>query len=201
MIDIPQGEMIAILVSSIGGIFTLITLFYRKFINPLIKLVKNHDSFIKSVDNLRELMEKELKTNGGNSLKDAMIDLRQTCHRIEKRQKIIEQRTKAALHYSDIALFETDTSGRLIWNNVNLCRFLDKGSTHVEGYDWLNIISENERDEVLEEFMSCLKMNRKFSKATLTNQNINIRMLGYPYKLNDGEHGGFLVSITQEKEV
>ena len=59
-------------------------------------------------------MQKELSTNGGNSLKDAIIDLRQTCHRIRK-TKIIEQRTKAALHYSNVALFETDIAGRLVW--------------------------------------------------------------------------------------
>ena len=201
MIDIPQAEIIAIILSSIGGVFTLLTIFWKKFINPIIKLVQNHDSFIKSVDNLKELMEKELKTNGGNSLKDAIIDLRQTCRRIENRQKIIEQRTKAALHYSNIALFETDVAGRLVWNNVHLCKFFETESTNLEGYDWLSIISENERESVLEEFTSCLNMNRKFSKLTKTNSGKNIRMLGYPYRLSQGEHGGFLISILEENEV
>ena len=147
-------------------------------------------------------MEKELTTNGGNSLKDAIIDLRETCHRIDRRQKIIEQRTKAALHYSDEALFETDVAGRLVWSNANLCKFLeDNPSQQLDGYDWLSIIHEDERDEVLQEFKSCLNMNRKFSKMTKTSYNKNVRMLGFPYKLNSDEHGGFLVSIIEEKEV
>lgn len=202
MLEIPQGEIIAIIVSSIGGIFTLITLFWKKVITPIIKLVKNHDTFIESVNNLRSVMEKELMTNGGNSLKDAIIDLRQTCHRIEKRQKVIEQRTKAALHYSNVALFETDVAGRLTWSNVHLCKFMHINSNmSLEGYDWLNIIDEDEREDVLEEFTSCLNMNRKFDKSTKTYTNKKIRMLGYPYKLNEGEHGGFLISIIEENEV
>jgi uncharacterized protein (DUF1919 family) len=79
-------ELIAIAVGSVGSIITFFTLLWKKFISPLVKLVKNHDIFIKSVEELRLLMEKELKTNGGNSIKDAIIDMRATCGRIEDRQ-------------------------------------------------------------------------------------------------------------------
>lgn len=192
-------EILAIIIGSVGSVITFFTLLWKKFISPLIKLVKNHDIFIKSVDHLRELMEKELKTNGGNSLKDAIIDMRATCNRIENRQKIIEQRTKAALHYSNVALFETDPYGRLIWSNVHLGKYFDKNHQDIEGYDWLNIIEEHERTETLQEFQSCLNMNRKFSKITTTQSGNEIRMLGYPYKLSDDSHGGFLVSITENE--
>lgn len=194
-------ELIAIALGSIGSVVTFFTLLWKKFISPLVKLVKNHDNFIKSVNDLRLLMEKELKTNGGNSLKDAIIDMRATCNRIENRQKIIEQRTKAGLHYSNVALFETDVAGRLVWSNAHLSNFFDNTSKELEGYDWLNIIEEEDRAEVLEEFQSCLSMNRKFSKLTKTTQGKRIRMLGYPYKLSDEAHGGFLISLIEENEV
>jgi hypothetical protein len=195
-------EIVAIIAGSIGSVVGFLTYLWKRLIKPLVKLVNNHDVFIKSVDELREVMQKELSTNGGNSLKDALIDLRQTCHRIEKRQKIIEQRTKAALHYSNVALFETDISGRLVWSNVHLSDFLDEDTgSDVQGYDWLTIINEDEREEVLLEFKSCLNMNRKFSKITKTTDGKNIRMLGYPYRLNHTEHGGFLVSIIENNEV
>tara|TARA_B100000085_G_C18543827_1_gene513073 strand:+ start:885 stop:1484 length:600 start_codon:yes stop_codon:yes gene_type:complete len=195
-------EILAIIVGSIGSVVGFLTYLWKRLVKPLVKLVQNHDVFIKSVDELREVMQKELSTNGGNSLKDAIIDLRQTCHRIEKRQKIIEQRTKAALHYSNVALFETDIAGRLVWSNVHLSDFLDEETgADVQGYDWLTIINEDEREEVLSEFKSCLNMNRKFSKITQTTDGKNIRMLGYPYRLNSTEHGGFLVSIIENNEV
>jgi transcriptional regulator with PAS, ATPase and Fis domain len=197
VIDYAHPEIIAVILSSIGGIFGMFTLAWKKIAKPLIKLCKSQDFFMESVEEIR----KELKTNGGSSLKDAIIDMKATCHRIEKRQKVIEQRTKAALHYSEAALFETDTSGRLIWSNANFCKYVKDNPSNVTGFDWLSMIKEDERDELLNEFLSCVKMNRKFSKTTETQDNKNIRMLGYPYRITDSEHGGFLVSIIPNEEV
>ena len=71
--------------------------------------------FVESVNDIK----KELTTNGGSSLKDAIISMGKSCERIEERQKVIIQRTKAALHYSGAALFETDEDGRMTWSNAN----------------------------------------------------------------------------------
>lgn len=197
MIDFSHPEMITIIISSLTGIFGFLTLAWKKFIKPIIKLCKNQDFFKESVEEIK----KELTTNGGSSLKDAIIDMKDTVHRIDRRQKIIEQRTKAALHYSNEALFETDMAGRLIWSNANFCKYVKDNPSNVTGFDWLSMIKEDERDELLNEFLSCIKMNRKFSKVTETQDGKNIRMLGYPYKITDVEHGGFLVSIIPKEEV
>ena len=70
----------------------------------------------------------------------------------------------------------------------------------IEGFDWINLFNEDDREDVLSEFKSCLSMNRRFSKVTkLTNGTI-VRLLGYPYKITESEHGGFLISITEENE-
>ena len=196
MIDFSQPEMITIIISSLTGIFGFLTLAWQKFIKPIIKLCKNQEFFKESVEEIK----KELTTNGGSSLKDAIIDMKDTVHRIDRRQKIIEQRTKAALHYSNEALFETDMAGRLIWNNTNFCKYVKDNPSNITGFDWLSMIKEDERDELLNEFLSCIKMNRKFSKVTETQDGKNIRMLGYPYKITDVEHGGFLVSIIPKEE-
>ena len=118
MLEIPSGELLAIIISSVGGIITFLTLIWKKFLKPLIKLCQNQEFFKESVEEIK----KELTTNGGSSLKDAIIDMKDTVHRIDRRQKIIEQRTKAALHYSNEALFETDIAGRLIWSNAHFCK-------------------------------------------------------------------------------
>jgi hypothetical protein len=192
-------EIIAIIVGSIGSVIGFFTFMWKKFINPLVKLVKNQDIFIKSVDDLRLLMEKELKTNGGNSIKDAIIDTRAMCARIENRQKVIIQRTKAALHYSNVPLFETDSSGRLIWCNATLYDFTKDIVNSIEGFDWINLFIEEEREEVMHEFHSCLEMNRRFNKTTRLQNGKDVRLLGYPYRISDNEHGGFLVSITENE--
>lgn len=196
MLDL-NSEIITIFVSLLGGLGTILSLAWVKLIKPLMDLLKNQDYFKESVEEIK----KELKTNGGNSLKDAVINLGKTCDRIEVRQRIIEQRTKASLHYSNIALFETDEDGRLVWNNVHLCDLTQDLTRSVEGYDWLNCIDEEEREEVLHEFTSCIKMNRKFNRTTTTINGKKVHMVGYPYKISDDKHGGFLVSISQIKEV
>lgn len=193
MLNIPNTEFITIIASLFGGACTILSLAWVKVIKPLIKLLKHQDEFKDSI----ELIRKELMTNGGNSLKDAVIDLRKVCHRIETRQRIGEQRTKASMHYSNAALFETDTDGRLLWNNSNFCRlFKDQADGVIEGYDWLSFIDESDREDLLYEFKSCLKMNRKFTRETTTCEGMKIKMVGYPYKITESEHGGFLVSVS-----
>lgn len=188
-------EYIPTILSIIGGTVTFFSLMWVKTIKPIIKMI---DEQYKVNDAIKTI-KSELTTNGGNSLKDAVIDLRKTCHRIEIRQKIIEQRTKAGLHYSNTPLFETDNSGRLIWNNSLFFDFI--GSHNVEGYDWLNFIEEDEREELLKEFQSCLSTNRKFYKQTKTCEGKSVNIIGFPYRISESEHGGFLVSITNTKEV
>jgi hypothetical protein len=191
MIDI---ESIPVIVSLLGAIGTCFSIIWVKIIKPIIKFVRHQEDINNKIDDIK----KELSTNGGNSLKDSIIDLRKVCHRIEIRQKIIEQRTKAALHYSNLPLFETDNEGRLIWNNSLFFQFTS--STNVEGYDWLNFIIEDDRDELLDEFKSCLNTNRKFRKETRTNNNKPIVLTGFPYRISDSEQGGYLVSISKSKE-
>jgi len=191
-----DNQTITIVATAAGGLAGLLTMFWKKFLKPIVKLCKNQDYFKESVEEIK----KELTTNGGSSLKDAIIDMKDTVHRIDRRQKIIEQRTKAALHYSNEALFETDIAGRLVWSNAHFCKYVKDNPSDVSGFDWLAMIKEEDRDELLQEFLSCISMNRKFSKTTETQDGKEIRMLGYPYKITDSEHGGFLVSIIPKEE-
>lgn len=190
-------ELAAILISLIGGLGTLISLAWVKIIKPLIHLLKNQDYFKNSVEQIR----KELITNGGNSLKDSIINLGNTCSRIERRQKVIEQRTKAALHYSNVALFETDVDGRLVWNNIHLCNLTKNSGENLEGYDWLNFIDEDDRQELMKDFYSCIQMNKKLNRQTKMVDGKKIRMIGYPYRISEDKHGGFLISISEINEV
>ena len=186
-------EYITIALSILGGVFTISSLLWIKFLKPVLKLIKNQDFFTESVKELR----KELSTNGGNSLKDSILELKNICKVIDKRQRVIEQRSRVAMHYNEIALFETDQDGRLIWNNIHLHKFIKDSNLFLEGYDWINIVSEDERNSVLSEFQSCVEMNRRFIKITESSDGKPLRLVGYPFKINDEEHGGFLVSVSE----
>ena len=69
----------------------------------------------------------------------------------------------------------------------------------IEGFDWVNLFIEEERDEVMHEFHSCLEMNRRFNKTTRLQNGKEVRLLGYPYRISEHEHGGFLISITENE--
>jgi hypothetical protein len=197
MIDLKNPENITLIFSIFGGLGTFFSIIWVKVIKPAIKLVQGQEEVFKSL----ETIKKELTTNGGNSLKDAVVDLRSTCNRMEKGQKVIEQRTKAALHYNDAVLFETDDHGRLTWTNNNFYELTQDVINSVEGYDWLNYAAEEEREDLFDELKSCLKMNRKLVKTVKTVDGKTVKMTGFPYRINEKEHGGFLVSISQIKEI
>jgi hypothetical protein len=180
----------------LGGVVTFFSIIWAKIVKPLFKIIENQERNTTSLNTIK----KELTTNGGNSLKDAIIDLKGTCSRIEYRQKIIEQRTKAALHYNNAALFETDEHGRLTWTNSNFYDLTSDVITSVEGFDWITYIKEEERDEFFHEFKSCLEMNRKFDKTTLSCTDEKIRFIGFPYKIDDKSHGGFIINLSIVKE-
>ena len=178
--------MVGTLATFLGGV-------WMKVLRPAMKFIDKHDEVVKSI----ETIEKEITCNGGGSLKDAVVRLSGTCENIERSQKVIEQRTKASLHYSNTALFETDEGGNLVWTNEPFFDLTGLTLTEIEGFDWLVYIHEDERDEFLSEFQSCLKMNRRFTRTTKTSDNKDIRMVGFPYRINQKEHGGFLISVYE----
>lgn len=197
MIDLKDPEHITLIFSILGGLGTFFSLMWVKAIKPTIKILQSQESVMKTL----ETIKKELSTNGGNSLKDSIIDLKGTCSRIETRQKVMEQRTKAALHYNNIALFETDDQGRLVWTNNSFYELTSDHINSVDGYDWLTYIDEEDREDFFTEFKSCVNMNRKFVKLTKSCDGKSVKLVGFPYKINDEKHGGFLVSISEVKEI
>ena len=186
-------EDVTLLLTMLGTLGSFLAGVWVKVLRPAMKFIDKHDDVVKSIENI----EQEIPCNGGSSLKDAVISLNHTCGRIESRQKIIEQRTKASLHYSNIALFETDRKGRLVWTNEPFYKMTGQTLTDAKGYDWITYIHEDEREDFMKEFESCLNMNRKFSVEVTTSDGQDIRMTGYPYRLNDNEQGGFLISLAE----
>ena len=184
--------IITTIISLAGGAFSWC---WIKVVKPAVKFINKHEDLAESVDAIRT----EITTNGGGSLKDVVCKLGDTCNRMEQRQQVIEQRTKAALHYSHSALFETDSLGRVVWSNEPFYDMTGQSLDDIKGYDWLTYVHESEREDCFSEFQSCLEMNRKFHKETKTCDDKEIRMLGFPYKLNEDEQGGFLVSVSELK--
>ena len=143
-----------------------------------------------------ETIRQEVVTNGGLSIKDVVNSLKTTCERIEDRQKVLDQRSKASLHYHDQALFETNKEGRLVWNNDKFQKVVGEGLQIMEGYDWIALIDEPERERFIKEFQSCMKTCRKVDIETTSVNGNPIRFVGYPYKVSEKSHRGFLIHLS-----
>jgi PAS domain S-box-containing protein len=186
-------EDATLMMTMIGTLITFLGFLWVKVLRPAVKFMNSQETVVTSI----ETIKREITTNGGGSLKDAVCTLSGTCERIERSQIVIEQRTKASLHYSETALFETDQEGHLVWTNEPFYNLTKMTLTDVEGFDWLSYIHEDQRDEFFQEFKSCLEMNRRFAKNSKTCDNKDVRVIGFPYKINEKENGGFLVSVYE----
>jgi PAS domain S-box-containing protein len=187
----PAIEYLDIGITS-AAIGAAISVWY-KMVVPINKMFKVNEELAIAVEQIKS----EIVTNSGKSIKDTVNGLKKTCESIEKRQMVIDQRTRASLHYVDAGLFETDKTGKLIWTNETFYKITGQTQADMEGYDWLSFIHEDEREQVIYEFASCLKMSRKFYVETQTVEGKAIVLSGYAYKLGEGQNGGYLINIIQ----
>lgn len=172
----------------LGIIGTAIIALWRTF--------KTTNKFLEEQEKVKtalNVIKKEVTPNSGSSIKDVVNSLKITTDRIEIRQKKIDQRSKASLHYTSAALFEIDSSGKIVWGNESFQVFT--GNKKLEGYDWFSMIDDELREQFIQEITSCIKMNRKIDVETRCCQGGKIHFLGYPYMVSDSTHEGFLVHI------
>ena len=179
----PDQELITMLFSLLGGLGTFAIFIWKKLIVPAQKFIEDHEEVKESINTIKA----EVVTNGGSSIKDAI-------GRIETRQKVLDQRSKASLHYHDEMLFETDEHGNLIWGNEKFQKLYgDKYKPH--SWDWITFIDEPDRESFLKEFASCLEMSRKLDMETTSFRGESVRFVGYPYKIKENVHKGFLIHL------
>ena len=177
-----------------GAVASAGVFMWKKLVKPAIKFLDDQEDLKNSIETIKS----EVTPNGGGSMKDALNCLRTTCGNIEKTQKVLDQRSKAALHYHDRALFEVDSYGRMSWFNERFEQLTMDSDNPKEGFDWVNIVDESEREEFVKEMTSCLEMCRKIDIVTNSIKNQQIHFLGYPYRITEKEHEGFLIHLYKE---
>ena len=165
------------------------------------KVFKTSRNFMKEFEGCKDTIKyikSELSPNGGSSIKDVVNKLSITCDRIEVRQKLLDQRSKAALHYQTKPLFEIDRSGNFTWCNEAFRELAELNDGECQGSDWIAVIDEDERENFLKELQSCLKMCRKLDITTVSVNGSTIHFMGYPYRIGRGLHEGFLIHLKKE---
>lgn len=178
-----------------GGALISFVLFLKKTFKAVDLFIKEQEVIKQAVNQIKA----EVTHNSGKSIKDVVTGLKLTAERIETRQKILDQRSKAALHYIKRALFEINRAGRITWYNEEF-QILTRENGELEGHDWFSLIHEEHRAAFMSEIKSCLRMCRKIDIETVSAKGRKVHFLGYPYKTEEQDHEGFLIHLFLNKE-
>ena len=157
------------IITGLGGLGACI-ITWKSILKPLwlkhLKKQKEQDSdlinqskfFVHIEEMTEKILEisKELKPNGGGSIKD---QIKQIANDI----KIIMIERDATFYLSKEPMFKTDDKGYYISVNTSLCNLI--GATEIEllGLGWLNYISLQDRDRVWEEWENIIESGKEIS--------------------------------------
>lgn len=137
-------------------------------------------------------ISKELKPNGGKSMKDQMNDLQLSTKTILYRQRWI-------LDNREEPIFETDEKGNFTWANSALIRLTDRLFQDLKNNNWINALCEKTRTEVNESWQTAIKNKRNFEHEIII---IDSKDRAFSAKCiavrqEDGKYVGKLINIEQ----
>lgn len=159
--DLSQvsNEMIAgvvtILLSLLGGGGAAVKVYVPK----ITQFIRDVSSAAASVQGMSE----QFKNNGGSTMKDALDGLQKSVLRIEQRQIMGEQRTKAVMNSNtDVGYFETNEKGECLWASRGYLRLVGRSLEDVTGNGWIGVIAPEDRKRVVEEWHDAVEQSRDF---------------------------------------
>lgn len=140
-------------------------------------------------------ISKELKPNGGKSMKDQLSDLQASTKTILNRQRWI-------LDNREEPIFETDEKGNFTWANDALIRLTDRLFKDLENNNWINALCENTREEVNDAWQLAIENKRNFEHDIVIidskNRAFNAKCLAV--RQDDGKYVGKLINIKEIEE-
>ena len=181
---ISHLDVFGIVLGAFGAVYAAIVGLYKCIIKPSIKFYRNNERLIGSVEDIK----KELTTNGGSSIKD-------TVNRIDRRQIMLDKRSKAIFYNVEKAILEVDEKGNILWANEMFHKQM--GTKNLKGLDWVSYIDEPQRENFLREFESCSEKLRELRFETISTEGKKIKYTGFPYR-GEGKNFGFLIYLEGE---
>lgn len=166
--------------------------FWLYIVKPAINQYKKLTSFLKDIEEVHRIVKYEFKPNGGKSIRDSL-------DRIERTQHTFESRNKAMLNYTNLCLYECDSSGRILWVNTSYLRLVDKSTEEVLGWNWENSIHPDDRPEAVLEWEGAVRQGREYIAAYRIldgdGEAIPVTVQALPLRTPNGDLAGFFGSI------
>lgn len=178
--------LVAKIIGALGTILGSLAGLWKYVINPSV-------TWFKATNKLWNDIALEFKPNGGGSMKDSL-------NRIETRQLIKDQKDRALSNDALFGIWESDPEGRCTYVNRTYQRITGYGFESLEGFGWVNIILDKDRDRVLQEWESALKQQREFYSEfrieTPDGKVTPVISVGHPLKARDGVLKGYVGQLV-----
>lgn len=148
---------------------------------------------ISSVMDLLHTINKELKPNGGSSMRDQIT-------RIERRQVLAEQRHRALIEDSDSGIFEADANGDCIWVNSTFCRLAGRMPAQLMGKGWKLAIRETDREKIERLWYAAISDDVEFDHEVMFEASADgiqrFRLISHKMLDDSGKPLGFMGVVT-----
>jgi PAS domain S-box-containing protein len=165
--DSFSSEMWLLKLSGMIGAMFVIFKFFKK-VYAGVKDIFNTASRVKHIIN-------ELAPENGKSLKDIVLNMKDTVKAVNHRQILTEHRERAVLQESSFMMFEFNEVGALKWANKQYCTFTGRTIEELHDRGWENTISQEDRERVIKEFSGAERSDRDFeSKYTIINEKTQV---------------------------
>jgi PAS domain S-box-containing protein len=168
------GSIISTLIISVGGLSTAVLAMYgiwSKMLKPFIKESRHkRDRLAKAIDHIESIstqleeVSKELKPNGGGSIKDQV-------KQISTDIKVIRAERDTAFYLSKDAMFKNNANGLCTNANTALCRLFGAQENEMLGLGWTNFVIEEDKERIIDEWQANIEFgNEIISNYTIENK-------------------------------
>lgn len=162
-------NILGTIITGLGGLGTCI-IAWKSILKPLwlkhLKKQKEQDSVLinqsKFFVHIEEMTEKileiskELKPNGGGSIKDQV-------KQIANDVRIIRIERDATFHLAKEPMFKTDEKGYYVSCNSAFCSLMGVPEQEILGLGWLNFIVTEDKERVWEEWENIIESGKEIS--------------------------------------
>lgn len=152
-------QLIITSVAVITIAFKCITFVYTKIKKGYLNIKTEYDKICK-IHTMIPSIYSELTPNHGSSIKDKIDKIDKKVDENTKVTNLICHRQRWILDNRSEPIFECDSNGNCTWVNEKYCQLTKHNISHVIGNGWKNLIHEDDRERVVQEWQSAVEDKR-----------------------------------------
>lgn len=186
--------LLATLAATILAILTLVTKYFLPQGKKLWRKMFGENKVLDKLNSMNksiQCIERELATNDGKSLKDAI-------NRIENTVNFAHERQRALLESSNTCTFETDNKGECVYANRAYLVMVQRPFSEIKGTGWVNILQEGNKLLVKHEWDKAVLEDRNFEMSYVieTPEGKEIKVYCKAHRLGKDKLMGYIGFIT-----